>query len=683
MTSISEQELSRCYRYNEEEYGGWGYGGKYNNKMSDYEFNCEWQLQGVEFYRPDGYTEGKDIGWCLSNGFFMIKPGLWSGPWYFENFPEARRENSSQHGDKDPFSRLFGDYPSYNSSSSFWSSKDNDWDNISNQSSSSKDNDWDSSSNHKPPEIYDDNDSLFRDESYEEEGILSPLAECVIPKSISFNQQEPMESLLSAGERWHQEYICSHSNYKISQDIVEGVNVPTSISVTQQETLSQDIGEGVTKKKRKRESLNDNNTNKKNKSRRKKRKRKKAKNTSTTTGKGFPKISREGHSYYFETDLFDISNGNRSEWWTCSFTCPNTKKLIPCCDGITFTLLKGPSFSRLEPKQRNDKYYYKKKRDAKQACKLAVHIENIKTQQPTQYDTKMSSSSASKSSHAEQAQRVIMRTKTKQELSQEQRYAAGEQQKQIITEGEREWKKFLNNKEELKKRYHDCLDYQQKQDMKEKYGFVVDLSRKKKKKKVKNILDITAADSYHFEKDFFVDPRNGNRHFEWWTCSFTCPTTKKSIPCCYSSRFEAIQHSGKYYYKKKKQAKQACKLAVDKANIKTQQATQFDTKMSSSSTSKSSHEQTQRVVRVGTKAKEKSIRKQLRDKYWAQQYAAKRKEEHQQNQEMKEKNGLIVDLLLCTERNTARERQMQQPTMTDGEREWKKFSSRKKKAIRS
>ncbi len=29
------------------------------------------------------------------NGFFMIKPGLWSGPWYFEDFPMARKENCS------------------------------------------------------------------------------------------------------------------------------------------------------------------------------------------------------------------------------------------------------------------------------------------------------------------------------------------------------------------------------------------------------------------------------------------------------------------------------------------------------------------------------------------------------------------------------------------------------------
>ncbi|GFH61089.1 hypothetical protein CTEN210_17565 [Chaetoceros tenuissimus] len=83
------------YRYSEYDYGGWGLGGKYNNKMGC-NYEEDWHFQQVEFYRPDGDVEGKDIGWCLSNGFFMIRPGLWSGPWYFEDFPEARKENCSE-----------------------------------------------------------------------------------------------------------------------------------------------------------------------------------------------------------------------------------------------------------------------------------------------------------------------------------------------------------------------------------------------------------------------------------------------------------------------------------------------------------------------------------------------------------------------------------------------------------
>lgn len=33
--------------------------------------------------------EGKDVHWCLSNGFKEVEPGVWSGDWYFEKFPDA------------------------------------------------------------------------------------------------------------------------------------------------------------------------------------------------------------------------------------------------------------------------------------------------------------------------------------------------------------------------------------------------------------------------------------------------------------------------------------------------------------------------------------------------------------------------------------------------------------------
>ena len=44
----------------------------------------------VEFLRPDGDIEGKDVPWCLDNGFFQVRDGLWSGPWYYDDHPEER-----------------------------------------------------------------------------------------------------------------------------------------------------------------------------------------------------------------------------------------------------------------------------------------------------------------------------------------------------------------------------------------------------------------------------------------------------------------------------------------------------------------------------------------------------------------------------------------------------------------
>jgi hypothetical protein len=46
----------------------------------------------VTFYRPDGDTEGKTIGWCRRHGFFRIEEDLWSGKWYYDHFPEERPE---------------------------------------------------------------------------------------------------------------------------------------------------------------------------------------------------------------------------------------------------------------------------------------------------------------------------------------------------------------------------------------------------------------------------------------------------------------------------------------------------------------------------------------------------------------------------------------------------------------
>lgn len=100
---MNEGRKREDYRYNKEDFGGWGYGGQYNNKITDAYYGGG-DYNGCEFFRPDGDIEGKDVNWCLSNGFFMIKPGLWSGPWYFNQFPHARKENwvgQRGHGVKD------------------------------------------------------------------------------------------------------------------------------------------------------------------------------------------------------------------------------------------------------------------------------------------------------------------------------------------------------------------------------------------------------------------------------------------------------------------------------------------------------------------------------------------------------------------------------------------------------
>lgn len=56
----------------------------------DYSYDSD-DSEHVTFYRPDGDTEGKDKDWCRSHGFYQIKPGLWSGDWYWTHFPGAKR----------------------------------------------------------------------------------------------------------------------------------------------------------------------------------------------------------------------------------------------------------------------------------------------------------------------------------------------------------------------------------------------------------------------------------------------------------------------------------------------------------------------------------------------------------------------------------------------------------------
>lgn len=51
---------------------------------------CEHNDTPVNFFRPDGDIEGMDIQWCLDNNFFEIHDGLWSGPWYYDYYPDER-----------------------------------------------------------------------------------------------------------------------------------------------------------------------------------------------------------------------------------------------------------------------------------------------------------------------------------------------------------------------------------------------------------------------------------------------------------------------------------------------------------------------------------------------------------------------------------------------------------------
>lgn len=46
-----------------------GYDGGYNHRRR--------RSEEVQFFRPDGSWEGKDVGWCLDNGFEEIGEGIW------------------------------------------------------------------------------------------------------------------------------------------------------------------------------------------------------------------------------------------------------------------------------------------------------------------------------------------------------------------------------------------------------------------------------------------------------------------------------------------------------------------------------------------------------------------------------------------------------------------------------
>lgn len=49
-------------------------------------------LSEVSFHRPDGNVEGKDVQWCLDNGFYQIEDRYWSGDWYFRDNPDLDKQ---------------------------------------------------------------------------------------------------------------------------------------------------------------------------------------------------------------------------------------------------------------------------------------------------------------------------------------------------------------------------------------------------------------------------------------------------------------------------------------------------------------------------------------------------------------------------------------------------------------
>jgi hypothetical protein len=83
----NDYDSNSAYGY-DSDYGG-------GNRRNDY--------TPVTFYRPDGDTEGKDVQWCLDNGFFHIEEDLWSGNWYYRHFPDKRPKECPVGGCKKQF----------------------------------------------------------------------------------------------------------------------------------------------------------------------------------------------------------------------------------------------------------------------------------------------------------------------------------------------------------------------------------------------------------------------------------------------------------------------------------------------------------------------------------------------------------------------------------------------------
>lgn len=51
-----------------------GYGGGYHDLLSDMygDSDDDYDDTPVDFLRPDGDIEGKDVQWCLDNNFFQV-----------------------------------------------------------------------------------------------------------------------------------------------------------------------------------------------------------------------------------------------------------------------------------------------------------------------------------------------------------------------------------------------------------------------------------------------------------------------------------------------------------------------------------------------------------------------------------------------------------------------------------
>jgi len=71
-----------------------GYGMGYYGDSDDEYYDDGYNHKPVDFLRPDGDTETKDVQWCLDNNFFQVHDGLggeyplWSGNWYYKKHPE-------------------------------------------------------------------------------------------------------------------------------------------------------------------------------------------------------------------------------------------------------------------------------------------------------------------------------------------------------------------------------------------------------------------------------------------------------------------------------------------------------------------------------------------------------------------------------------------------------------------
>ena len=73
----------------------WGY-RKYHNFYGDYDGGYNSDEEDIRFYRPDGSIEGKSKKWCRDQGFFLIEEDLWSGKWYYDHFPNAKKEQEEE-----------------------------------------------------------------------------------------------------------------------------------------------------------------------------------------------------------------------------------------------------------------------------------------------------------------------------------------------------------------------------------------------------------------------------------------------------------------------------------------------------------------------------------------------------------------------------------------------------------